>query len=41
MTLSEPKRVKQLEEENARLIRVLANQSIEIDILKEINSKKW
>jgi putative transposase len=41
MTLSELKRVKQLEEENARLKRILANQSIEIDILKEINSKKW
>lgn len=41
MTLSEPKRVKQLEEENARLKQILANQSIEIDILKEINSKKW
>ncbi len=41
MTLSELQRVKELESENARLKRIVADQQISIDILKEINSKKW
>ena len=41
MTLSELKRLKALEEENARLKRIVAQQVIDIEILKEINSKKW
>lgn len=41
MTLSELQRVKELESENARLKRIVANQQLSIDILKEINSKKW
>jgi putative transposase len=41
MSLSELKRVKELETENARLKRIVADQMISIDILKEINSKKW
>ena len=40
MTLSELKRLKALEEENARLKRIVAQQVIDIEILKEINSKK-
>jgi putative transposase len=30
-----------LEEENARLKRVVADQAVQIQILKEVNSKKW
>ena len=41
MTLSELQRVKELESENARLKRIVADQQISIDILKEVNSKKW
>lgn len=41
MTLSELQRVKELESENARLKRIVADQQLSIDILKEINSKKW
>ncbi len=41
MSLSELQRVKELEAENARLKRIVADQQISIDILKEIGSKKW
>ena len=41
MTLSELYRVKELEEENARLKRIVADKQISIDVLKEVNSKKW
>jgi putative transposase len=41
MTLSELQRVKELESENARLKRIVADQQLSIDILKEINTKKW
>lgn len=41
MTLSELQRVKELESENVRLKRIVADQQLSIDILKEINSKKW
>ena len=41
MTLSELRRLKSLEEENARLKRIVAQQVLDIELLKEINSKKW
>lgn len=41
MTLSELHRVKELEAENARLKRIVAEQQLSIDVLKEVNSKKW
>ena len=41
MTLSELKRLKALEEENAGLKRIVAQQVLDIELLKEINSKKW
>ncbi len=41
MTLSELKRLKALEEENARLKRIVAQQVLDIELLKEINSRKW
>ncbi len=41
ITLSELKRLKALEEENARLKRIVAQQALDNELLKEINSKKW
>ena len=41
MTLSELKRLKVLEEENARLRRIVAQQAMDLELLKEINAKKW
>ncbi len=41
MTLSELRRLKALEEENARLKRIVAQQVLDIELLKEVNSKKW
>ncbi|MDN3577074.1 transposase [Chitinimonas viridis] len=39
MDVSEAKRLKQLEEENARLKRLVANQALDIDLLKEVLGK--
>ncbi len=39
MTLSELKRLKALEEENARLKRIVAQQALDNELLKEINAK--
>ena len=41
MTLSELKQLKALEEENARLKRIVAQQALDNELLREINSKKW
>ncbi len=41
MGLAELKRLKELEAENRRLKRIVADQAVTIDCLKEINSKKW
>ena len=41
VTLSELKRLKALEEENARLKRIIAQQALDNELLKEINAKKW
>lgn len=41
MDVSEAKRARALEEENFRLKRLVADQAVQIQILKEINSKKW
>ena len=41
LTASELKRLKTLDEENARLKRVMAQQAMDIDLLREINSKNW
>ena len=35
------KRLRQLEAENARLKKVLAEKVMDIEILKEVNAKKW
>ncbi len=39
LKISEAKRLKELEEENARLKRLVADQALDIQILKEVNSK--
>ena len=35
------KRLRQIEGENARLKKLLAERDLEIEIMKEINAKKW
>ena len=41
MEVAELRRLKQLEEENRRLKAIVAEQAMDIQLLKEINSKKW
>lgn len=41
MDASELKRVKELEEENARLKRIVATQALEIDAVKHVLEKKY
>jgi putative transposase len=41
LELSEAKRLKQLEEENRRLKRLVADQALDIQILKEVASGKY
>lgn len=41
MSLSEMKRLRALEQENSRLKRLVADLSLDNQILKEINSKKF
>jgi putative transposase len=41
MQLDELKELKALREENIRLKRVVADQALNIHVLKEVNSKKW
>jgi putative transposase len=41
MDLSEAKRLKQLEDENRRLKRLVADQALDIQILKEVASGKY
>jgi putative transposase len=40
LPLDEAKRLKQIEQENARLKKVVAEQAVMIDILREITGKK-
>ena len=41
MDISEARRLKELETENTRLKKLLAERDLEIEVMKEINSKKW
>lgn len=41
MDVSEAKRLRALEDENARLKRLVAELSVQNQILKEVNAKKW
>ena len=38
---SDVKRLRQLEQENSRLKRIVADRDLELDVLKEITQKKW
>ncbi len=41
MQAADVKRLKALELENSRLKKLLAERDLDIEILKEINAKKW
>jgi putative transposase len=41
MEISEIKRLKTLEAENQQLKRLVADQALDIQMLKDVNSKKW
>ncbi|MBK9324473.1 MAG: transposase [Bdellovibrionaceae bacterium] len=41
MDVSEARRMKALEAENAKLKRLVAEQALDIIMLKDVNSKKW
>jgi len=41
MSVSEAQRLRQLEAENAKLRRVVADQALDIVALKDVLSKKW
>lgn len=41
LTANETKRLKHLEGENTRLKKLLAERDLEVEVLKEINAKKW
>ena len=40
MEVDEARRLRGLEEENGRLRRLVADQAVQIQILKEVNAKK-
>jgi len=41
MEVSEIKRFRELEKENAELKKIVAEQMLDIRMLKDVNSKKW
>ena len=41
MDVSDARKLKALEVENGRLKRLVANLSLDVEMLKDINSKKW
>ena len=41
MDAEEVKRLRQMEQENARLKKLLAERDLEIEVMKEIAAKKW
>ena len=41
MDVNEARRLRVLEEENSRLKRAVADLTVQVQILKEVNSKKW
>jgi putative transposase len=41
MDVSEARRLRALEDENSRLKRIVAELSVQNQILKEVNAKKW
>ena len=41
MEVADVKKLKAIQEENARLKKLLAERDLDIEVLKEINAKKW
>jgi putative transposase len=41
MEVSEVKRLRELERENAELKKIVADQTLDIRMLKDVNSRKW
>jgi transposase-like protein len=41
LEVSDVRHLKQLERENARLKKLLAERDLEIEVMKEVNRKKW
>jgi putative transposase len=41
MEVADARRLKQLEEENRRLKKLVADQALDVQMLKEVLSKKW
>ena len=41
MEVSDAKRLKQVEDENRRLKRIIADQALDIQMLKDVASKNW
>lgn len=41
MDANEVKRLRELEQENGRLKKLLAERDLELDVMKEIAAKKW
>jgi putative transposase len=41
LTVDEAKRLRQLEAENARLKKLLAESQLTIEVMKEVAAKKW
>lgn len=41
MDVSEARRLKELERENEQLKKIVAEQSLDIRMLKDVNGKKW
>ena len=41
MQISEAKRLKELERENVELKKIVADQTLDIRMLKDVNNRKW
>lgn len=41
LEVADARRLKALEQENARLKKMVAEQALDIEALKDLNSKKW
>jgi putative transposase len=41
MQVSDAKRLRELEDENRRLKRLVADQALDVSLLREVNSRKW
>jgi putative transposase len=41
MEVSDAKRLRELEDENRRLKKLVADQALDIQMLRDVNAKKW